>query len=595
MSDIEKEKSCEKSSDISVDEIYSDLGEFGLWQWLGLALLWLPSMAAGLIVLTFSFAGLQPKTFHCQSESNSCLNGQDLLKDLGAFAVSANDNKTNYCMARPVAVQADGTCHFDMSRPFQKCHPDNEMGGRVEYGKFAMDSTIVTDFNLICDDAYKVGLVGSIFMVGMFTGAALSGKLCDIIGRKRTSIILCLTMAVAQGLGGVAPNYAAFVAFRFFTAVGAGAFLSAFTCSVEIVGAKYRSYAGGLINIPFALGEALAGVIAYFVRDWKTYQFVTAAVLLLIALASFIAPESPRWLLANRKTKQLRAIVGQIAKLNKRSLSPRSQERLGAMLARLEEEEENETKEKDVKQTKLDNDKKVSLFDVFRHSVMRRSIFIMFVNWIVVTLGYYGLSMISVSIGNDAFSSAILSALIEIPSYVFVTLFIDNFGRKPILLFTLFLTGISCIPAGYVVGDLQTVLSLAGKFGASAAFALVYLYTAEIFPTLVRATVVGLCSMFARVGGILAPQVALYLPVVTGSTQAPMILMGVCALCGSVVTLWLPETLGSLTIQSTQDVDNLDTITKPFFAVWSGKKLTNHLQQLTEKQQDLNRDNSTNA
>ena len=71
--------------------------------------------------------------------------------------------------------------------------------------------------------------------------------------------------------------------------------------------------------------------------------------------------------------------------------------------------------------------------------------------------------MISVSIGNDAFSSAILSALIEIPSYVFVTLFIDNFGRKPILLFTLFLTGISCIPAGYVGGDLQMALSLAGK------------------------------------------------------------------------------------------------------------------------------------
>ena len=71
--------------------------------------------------------------------------------------------------------------------------------------------------------------------------------------------------------------------------------------------------------------------------------------------------------------------------------------------------------------------------------------------------------MISVSIGQDAFSSAILSALIEIPSYVFVMLFVDNFGRKPILVFTLFLTGISCIPAGYVTGNFQTALSLAGK------------------------------------------------------------------------------------------------------------------------------------
>ena len=71
--------------------------------------------------------------------------------------------------------------------------------------------------------------------------------------------------------------------------------------------------------------------------------------------------------------------------------------------------------------------------------------------------------MISVSIGNDAFTSAILSALIEIPSYIFLMLFVDNFGRKPILVFTLFLMGITCIPAGYASGPLQTALSLAGK------------------------------------------------------------------------------------------------------------------------------------
>ena len=57
-------------------------------------------------------------------------------------------------------------------------------------------------------------------MVGMFTGAFLAGKLCDIIGRKWTTVALCLTMASAQALGGVSPNYPAFVAFRFFTAVG---------------------------------------------------------------------------------------------------------------------------------------------------------------------------------------------------------------------------------------------------------------------------------------------------------------------------------------------------------------------------------------
>ncbi len=40
-------------------------------------------------------------------------------------------------------------------------------------------------------------------------------------------------------------------------------------------------------------------------------------------------------------------------------------------------------------------------------------------------------------------------------------------------------------------------------------FALIYLYTAELYPTEIRSTAVGLCSTFARIGGVAAPQVCL--------------------------------------------------------------------------------------
>ena len=46
-----------------------------------------------------------------------------------------------------------------------------------------------------------------------------------------------------------------------------------------------------------------------------------------------------------------------------------------------------------------------------------------------------------------------------------------------------------------------------GKFGAAAGFSVVYLYTAELYPTKIRSTAIGLCSTFARIGGIAAPQV----------------------------------------------------------------------------------------
>ena len=52
------------------------------------------------------------------------------------------------------------------------------------------------------------------------------------------------------------------------------------------------------INIPFAFGELLLGLEAFFIRDWVQLQLVAhAPVLALISLAC-LCPESVRWLLA---------------------------------------------------------------------------------------------------------------------------------------------------------------------------------------------------------------------------------------------------------------------------------------------------------
>lgn len=111
---------------------------------------------------------------------------------------------------------------------------------------------------------------------------------------------------------------------------------------------------------------------------------------------------------------------------------------------------------------------------------------------------------------------------------------------------------------------------------------MIFLYTAEIFPTKVRASVVGLLWMACRAGAIVAPQVVYHLPQVS-SPQAPMILMGSGALLGGVLSTLLPETLGALTVQTIQDVDDLKYYNKPFFSYWSEQRLKSHLKTLTVK------------
>ena len=50
----------------------------------------------------------------------------------------------------------------------------------------------------------------------------------------------------------------------------------------------------------------------------------------------------------------------------------------------------------------------------------------------------------------------------------------------------------------------QIFLSLIGKFGASASFSIVYVYSAELYPTNLRSTSLGTCSLVARLGSALS-------------------------------------------------------------------------------------------
>lgn len=53
------------------------------------------------------------------------------------------------------------------------------------------------------------------------------------------------------------------------------------------------------------------------------------------------------------------------------------------------------------------------------------------------------------------------------------------------------------------------VLSMAGKLVIDANFGMIYIATAEIYPTTARVTALGLGSALARLGGALAPYAVL--------------------------------------------------------------------------------------
>ena len=105
----------------------------------------------------------------------------------------------------------------------------------------------------------------------------------------------------------------------------------------------------------------------------------------------------------------------------------------------------------------------------------------------------------------------------------------DHLGRKPLMVASMLVGGIfTLICALFEEGGLRTTMAIlgegittrgwinsnknltssnSGKFGASSSFSVIYLWSSELYPSEIRGTALGMCSLSGRLGGIAAPQV----------------------------------------------------------------------------------------
>ena len=108
----------------------------------------------------------------------------------------------------------------------------------------------------------------------------------------------------------------------------------------------------------------------------------------------------------------------------------------------------------------------LGFMSLFNKGYMAKISLIMIFNWLTATIGYYALGFFSVKLAGDIYTNFILTALIEIPSYIFCVLVMDGFGRKTILAFCQILAGTTCVAAAFIPQDYQYLiiaLTLAGN------------------------------------------------------------------------------------------------------------------------------------
>eukprot|EP00057_Strongylocentrotus_purpuratus_P005121 XP_003730263.1 PREDICTED: solute carrier family 22 member 15-like [Strongylocentrotus purpuratus] len=403
-------------------------------------------------------------------------------------------------------------------------------------------TSIATEWDLVCEKSHKVGLAQSIFMAGVLFGNVHFGSFSDHYGRLRMTLIGLALLSVLGTLSAMVWTFEQFLVFRFLVGYGAGGvILSVFVLQTENLSSHHRALSATCCPSTFALGVMLYALMAYFIRDWRNLLLLSSLPVGAYLLIYFVIPESPRWLISKGRISEAEDILHEIGRKNGMKVT-RSMINL------------SETK------TTPKTDK-YGLLDCFKTPVLRMRMIILICSWFTASMVYYGLTMNAGNLGSNVYISFALSGLVELPAYLFGFLVLNRTGRRKAMAASMFVGGVSCLSLLLISKEdetrvkIRTALALIGKMGISSAFNIVYIYSSELLPTVLRNSGMGICSMAARIGGVVAPQI------IPMGDRTTFLIFGGTALACAIFDLGLPETLNKPLPESIDDVERDAAVT----------------------------------
>ncbi|XP_069134928.1 organic cation transporter protein-like [Argopecten irradians] len=515
------------------DDILKTIGEFGKYQKILYFLLCMCSISAALHMVISVFLmgtpthrcaipGYANDTFAIQSPFHRAL--------INRLIPPSKDETLDYAKCELYDRTLDGD---DNSTHLKAC-------SKWVYDQSIFINTFVSEQDIVCEDKLKTSHAQMIFFGGVLVGAIGLGSLSDIIGRKKT-LYLSFLLLLGSTLGVAwAPDFITFCILRFLVGTAcAGMFMTAFVIGMELVGPSKRVWAGIVIEYFFAVGLVILGGVGYAFKEWKYTEITCSAPAVLFLLYWWFIPESPRWLISQGKIDEANKIIQKAAKVNKVTIP-----------------------EKILTADSIEEPETGRLWHLFTSRVLLVRTLIIFFNWAVVSMVYYGLSLNTGNLGGDFYVNFLLSGLVEFPAYTLCLVLLDRVGRRLLHAACMILGGIACIvtlfPMIYADESLQPItvtLAMLGKVGAAAAFAVIYVWSAELYPTVVRNAGMGASSSCARIGGMIAPYIADLSKVIEGNfgRAVPLVVFGAASVVAGIMSLWLPETNNKHLPESLED------------------------------------------
>jgi putative MFS transporter len=376
----------------------------------------------------------------------------------------------------------------------------------------------------------QTGTMIGIGFAGQLIGALAFGLSGERWGRRNSMLFTLLLFALASLACAFATNYETLLGLRFLQGIGLGGEVPLMAAYVnEFAKARNRGRFSVSIQVLFSIALFFVALIGVWVvphLGWQ-WMFVLGALPALVALPlRTILPESPRWL----------ASQGRFAEAD-------------AALAGIEAIAAREGKEPAPLPASLPDVKEVKprIADLFKGIYLKRTISVWFI-WIGAYFVSYGLNAWAPSLYRTVYHLPVGTALqyglytsaIGLVASALTYWMIEAVGRRPMLIMSLsgcavFLLAFAFLPQLSAFGT--WVMTTSGFFFLGFALLSLATYTAEIYPTHLRALGGGVASAWQRGASMVGTTLVGFILPYWG-INAVFVVFGLFALLGAVTAIF---------------------------------------------------------
>ena len=345
----------------------------------------------------------------------------------------------------------------------------------------------------------QVGLIISAGYIGQLFGAVIFGSLAERIGRLNT-LLITIGVFVAMDMACLfAWSAFAMMSFRFLQGIGTGGEVPVASAYInEFIGAHKRGRFFLLYEVIFLFGLMFAGMAGYFLVPkfgWRALFVVGLIPSMATIPLRWFMPESPRWLASKGRITEADKVV---------TMLEQDAVRHGAILA-----------EPVVKPVNAKATARSDWREIFKGIYLKRTLTI-WALWMTSYMINNGLITWLPTLYKQVFKLPLQTALAYgwitssagVFAAVLCALFIDKVGRRRWYLMAFLLNLIPLLLLAWLGAKTSKEVLILATVGYATlqtiTFSL-YLYSAELYPTRLRALGTGFGSAWLRAGSSIGP------------------------------------------------------------------------------------------